>query len=154
LEAFEELSAQIMRLLQAQINASELDRPLTVKEVHDSSRPAICEYLRLRILTHVLLSSRLATIPSSPSPQRWFSSDAGSLWRCWCDVAGVRCRCFRSQCIGRAATGSARSHRNSVGRRPLRSADMKAVGRRMSTRHLWQLRVQNSHCVRHDNYQC
>ena len=35
MEAFEELSAQIMRLLQAQINALELDRPLTANEVHD-----------------------------------------------------------------------------------------------------------------------
>jgi len=43
LEAFEELSAQIMRLLQAQINAWELDRPLTAKEVHD------CEQRRKQI---------------------------------------------------------------------------------------------------------
>jgi pimeloyl-ACP methyl ester carboxylesterase len=35
-----------------------------------------------------------------------FSSDEGCLRQCWCDVAGARCRCFLSQCIERAATGS------------------------------------------------
>ena len=43
LEAFEELGTEIMRLLQAQINALELDHHLTAKEVHN------CERRRKRI---------------------------------------------------------------------------------------------------------
>jgi len=35
LEAFEELSAEIMQLLQAQINALELDRVLTAKQLYE-----------------------------------------------------------------------------------------------------------------------
>ena len=60
--------------------------------------------------------------------------DAGVMSRVF--VADV----FARNIFGRAATGSAQSHWNSVGRRPLRNGNTEAVQSRIPTRHLWQSR--------------